>query len=1569
MAEIRVELQLADGSFTSGMLRAGQSLAQFQAQLLANNRGLQLAAAHTGRVIDSVTRLDGANKGFVATLRDLSIITGVVSMGIGAVGGAMNGWFGEIVKVNAEMQRLQIMMRGMSRSDDPFREAAENVKYLREMAMNTPFSLQTLANSFVKLQSTGIDPMAGSMQSLADGIAGFGGSDEQFQRATVAITQMSGKGVIQMEELRQQLGEHMPRAVELMARSMGVGVAQLLEEIGKGTVAAKPALEALYAEMDRVYGGRAQAMMQTFDGQMRQTTTLWQNLATTVGGLDLETGAYKEGGFFDTVTKQLRDLNLMLASPASTAFAESVGAGLTSVVLLVRDTISTLITFRREIMTVATIAASAFAFRTAIVGLRGLVSTFGTLRNELKMVKIEFIAAGTTFATGATGMTALSTAGRGATMMLGGMALGVRAVGGAIMTAMPWVGLIGLAVYAAAEYFDIFGNRVSNALEDLKAFGAETRAQAEKVVEDSRAQFEGRIKSAADELDLSRRMMADGIWAFDQEHLNGLEATLENAKAALAQFNEEAPALVLKGADTEDAKAEAEFRQALDRRLEIAQRAYDDQAVLITKDIDARKNGNEMQTELEEERRKRLYDARQEQLEANKDYLEQLANENQLALADAAVDPDLKRKLEDQRAVINAELLQTFDQLDMLKQQGVDGLGIEHLLNPDGGAEGLEAGEKALADIRDEITQMQMELQGASGAMAELNTAIANGDYGSLEQGGQKALELQENLRAATRQKEALDKLMEGRSEAEDDAERARKKALEDQLDLLVERKELEEGRKLTQGEINNMKLELGLYKGLGSDDQINSYLDEITTEFGNIELSAGTAGDAIQNDAFGAETLTALDMMVAKLARVNALMSQTGALGADFNFGQFGASLNGTEFGAQAMEIGNLPEAIADRMSIAMERLMGHGWSQAQAAGIVGNLGGESGLNPNAVNPGDGSDGSDSIGMAQWNAERARALKAFAASQGKQWNDFLTQIDFINHELTGTEGTAGAALRLAGTPEQASETFMRKYERPADWAIQESAPKRAGYALKAFDLGGGSGGATVETLQAENDVLSDRTAILETNGALTLELQGTNDATTQIELENQRNEKLNERTRLLQELSTELGNTSLEAAEAGDALARVYEAIQAGEVGESKDIAAPEYADLIAKAKELDALNKQIAETKDLTTEIDDEAKQIEEERLELNRQLAEAQKAANDPNYTPESSTLRALETRLDAYIENVRARYGEESQIYQQALQTRSNMLGSQLSLEATMEQTKLQQEISQQGNALLTQTQRRQQAMQQQLASVDAWVAKARAAGMEEVEIVRQAEAMKAQIRAQHAQTMNPMGQQMQEWGDLQGQLAQQSTQWMDSLAGGITDLIMGTGDLRSVIQGIVKDMVNMLVKYAMSGMKGGKGAAGGGAAKAGKGAAGGAGKMGGGGAKKMAGVMHAGGIAGGHSFATRRASAAVFAGAPKFHTGGIIGPKLLPSEVPIIAQEGEGVFTAEQMANLSPAGNGGQVITISSPITVNGSAGTPEQNTDLAKKMRREMEIGMRSVVADELRKQTKAGNMMNSRGS
>lgn len=85
----------------------------------------------------------------------------------------------------------------------------------------------------------------------------------------------------------------------------------------------------------------------------------------------------------------------------------------------------------------------------------------------------------------------------------------------------------------------------------------------------------------------------------------------------------------------------------------------------------------------------------------------------------------------------------------------------------------------------------------------------------------------------------------------------------------------------------------------------------------------------------------------------------------------------------------------------------------------------------------------------------------------------------------------------------------------------------------------------------------------------------------------------------------------------------------------------------------------------------------------------------------------------------------------------------------------------------------------------------------------------------------------------------------------------------------------------------------------------------------------AGVKHAGGMVGGPGV-TRRVDPLIFAGAPRFHNGGMVGLK--PGEVPAILQTGEEVLARNDprnAANGGASGNGYRIVNVLDPSLVSG----------------------------------------------
>lgn len=1558
MTQIRVELQLADGSFTTGMLRAGQSLNSFNRQLIASNPRLQQFANANGNVIRTIQQMDSSTKSFLGTMRDLSIVTGLVSMGISKASGVANGWVGDIVRVNAEMEKLRFQMQAMSNKADPIKDAADNVAYLREQATQMPFSLKTITNAFTKLKATGTDPAAGSLKAIADGVAAFGGSDENLNRIVLGLTQMSGKAVIQMEELRQQLGESMPGAMQLMARSMGISVADLSKEIATGTVEAKRNLENFYAEIERAYGGTAQRMMMTFSGQVSQLYTNFQRLATEKGG----------AAFFDAVKGQLVDINNFLKSDMANQLATQLGQGLASAVGVLRNVIEGIWNFREQLQNLAMVAATGVGLVALNSTVRALINTFNSTGFALAAFRTNMSAALSTMSLGASGFASLSTAGIGArfALMGAGSAVATLATAGAALA--PVLVILGGGIYLLADHFGLLSNKTKTAYEELVKFGAESRKQAADILGPREAQLQANLEKA-------KAMAAAGM-------KNG-SAYVARHQKELDDFNASSGKIMEDAARREDARALQVIQEGLNEKLgkikaayntqqQIDQEAYQAQLTKAKENNDSKKKLQDAYQEQQLKSREKLHDSEYNLLKSELERYEKL----------------MESGVQQQAAAYEKAMIEIRERMVVINNQRIavrtQQMGAYKAQSPDDDTKKIERGAKILESLRTEVSGLEAAFNGGNTALGELLFKLQRGDFGRLDEATQKVKELHANLVEATAQKEALDKLLAGQKKAEAAIEKTRQDNIEREFAL----RERQAGRQLSQAEKDKMRLESGYYDGLGNRDQVKKSLEEITKTLRDQGMSLTNVAMIAQNQTFGAQTVNKIQTVIDQMRTLAGAITTVGSNLQGLDFGKMNpGNLAGQLGGSFEPLIQNLPTQIVDRMKMAMERLMSKGWSQAAASGIVGNFVSESKMNPSARNPNDAGPGLDSVGLGQWNRERLANLQKFAGSQGKNWQDFLTQVDFADWELRNTHKGVGSRLQMAKDAQAAGDIAMREYEVPHKNEIAKTGAARIGNSVQAYNLANGKSsapGLPLPSIPGQSLALPEvKPQALEKqremNGLIDAQVKKTEDlkAKTEenikVDADLTQRENAQKRVEALAELKAQMESLKEGAKLTGGAYQKMYEEIKKGVYGTDTKVDNDKGKELLEQAKALDDLEKKVTEQKRATSAATRENEALERERLELIRRIAEEEKKVKDPNYKADSAQLQELRTRLDKNLENVsKANGGTDNDAYRQALQQRSALLQNQSLLDATTQQAALAKQDQAVQDSLLTQTELRRREYQRQIALIDQNTQAVIAAGGNEVEAVRNAEMQKANLRRQYAQESSPMAKQFKEWGDLQGNLAKQSAQWMDGLADGITGVIMGTTDLKTaakqLISGILKDLINSGIKKMMADMMGGaKGGAGG--KKGAVGAVGSAGtaKM----TKGAGGLYHTGGIIGAGAPPMIRGgiSPSVFAGARRFHTGGLITgrnlPGLMPSEVPIIAKKGEGVFTPEQMENMG--GFSQSNFQVNAPITIHGSSGTPEQNDDLAKKMQRQLEVTMRSVVADEMRKQTKPGNFGNTR--
>ena len=146
---------------------------------------------------------------------------------------------------------------------------------------------------------------------------------------------------------------------------------------------------------------------------------------------------------------------------------------------------------------------------------------------------------------------------------------------------------------------------------------------------------------------------------------------------------------------------------------------------------------------------------------------------------------------------------------------------------------------------------------------------------------------------------------------------------------------------------------------------------------------------------------------------------------------------------------------------------------SDAQIAGVLGNLSQESGFN-SRVNEGGAvgaPKGAGGFGLAQWTGGRQTNLINFAKQRKMDPGDPNLQAQFLTAELQGPEKRALSSLQGAVSPEQSALVFRRDYER-AGVPKDENRFKAARTALGQLgSLGPAPGAATTQAVERGNNL------------------------------------------------------------------------------------------------------------------------------------------------------------------------------------------------------------------------------------------------------------------------------------------------------------------------------------------------------------------------------------------------------------------------------------------------------------------------------------------------------------------
>jgi len=123
-------------------------------------------------------------------------------------------------------------------------------------------------------------------------------TNEQVQGTFLALSQMMSKGVVSMEELRRQLGDRIPGAFQLAAKSMGMTEAALNKMVSEGKLASDVFLPKFAAELDKAFGNHQNEKIESLQASVNRLSTEF----------DLLFKSDRATKFFSAITDGLTDL-------------------------------------------------------------------------------------------------------------------------------------------------------------------------------------------------------------------------------------------------------------------------------------------------------------------------------------------------------------------------------------------------------------------------------------------------------------------------------------------------------------------------------------------------------------------------------------------------------------------------------------------------------------------------------------------------------------------------------------------------------------------------------------------------------------------------------------------------------------------------------------------------------------------------------------------------------------------------------------------------------------------------------------------------------------------------------------------------------------------------------------------------------------------------------------------------------------------------------------------------------------------------------------------------------------
>jgi len=278
LGTLTLDLVARTGGFTAPLDKAARDTKKHMHGIESATKGASKAIsdmkAHAHGAMGGMTDFEKSLMGVQMRLMNVSMAAALVAL--------------PLISVSQAALLSEKNMRLFSAAVGDAALSAKELEYVRQLSHDLGLEITATTMSYGKfmaaIRETSIEGAEGRkiFESVSGAATALGLSADETSNIFRALQQMMSKGKVQAEELRGQLGEHLPGAFQMAAKAMGVTTAELNKMMEDGKVFSNELLPKLAIELDKTYSKAAvegatsaQAAINRMNNEIYETKVLF----------------------------------------------------------------------------------------------------------------------------------------------------------------------------------------------------------------------------------------------------------------------------------------------------------------------------------------------------------------------------------------------------------------------------------------------------------------------------------------------------------------------------------------------------------------------------------------------------------------------------------------------------------------------------------------------------------------------------------------------------------------------------------------------------------------------------------------------------------------------------------------------------------------------------------------------------------------------------------------------------------------------------------------------------------------------------------------------------------------------------------------------------------------------------------------------------------------------------------------------------------------------------------------------------------------------------------------------